>query len=616
MTRRQGPLVVVLLLAALTTRVSAEPTTGGVDLRLRPHPMPRTLRMRPRPTQTAQSLPPTAPVRPTPLPPGRGSIGLPPQRPIAMPPSALPVAASSTDDLGGVRDVRQPVSFTVNIGYQVEATALSDAALTINGQPATLGRQGPSFTKLRSYGFGEGFLSTRGVGVSTLSTYFSLRFQAARDLETTDDPQAGRVMKPPPIATWFERSGAELRTGWVEAKDFFKDIKGVRVRAGNQFIYGPWIMHVNGVLAAWETKLIKFQGYIGARHADYSRDLTEDRATIIGGSARIDLRDLTDPIPFALALDALDVGADLSADTPGSRTLLLEADWRPKQDFALIAKVRQLDGRITNERLEFRGRYKQVSNLVIDVIHRRGDDWRWDPSQGRLDPNDDVMTARRYLDLGPTVPQLVGSIRGGTLIAENLDISLRGAIARDISSQENINAYSASYLEGAAAVQARLRRQLALDLSVLTRQNSLAEPVRISDLTGIPYDPLDPATCGMAATPGAPTACQVLPSAPTVGELGFTEIGAALRMTLGARRFSAAVELFGRQTRYQTLYDNAADAEEGYDSDVRGGGRFTIDAWIGNRLRLYAAYDLSSRFEFSPEVTGYKSLRLSVSGTY
>ena len=50
--------------------------------------------------------------------------------------------------------------------------------------------------------------------------------------------------------------------------------------------------------------------------------------------------------------------------------------------------------------------------------------------------------------------------------------------------------------------------------------------------------------------------------------------------------------------------------------DVRGGGRFLVDAWVGRRIRLFASYDVSSAFDFAPEITGYKSLRLAVTGVY
>src|SRR6185436_8847898 len=115
--------------------------------------------------------------------------------------------------------VLQPVSFSLNLGYQVDAAR--ETGHDALGAPAPV--VGRDYAHLRSYGFGEAFVSTRGFVVPSLSTYFSARFQAARRLEATLDPgevpPADRSLAPP-IATWFERSGPELRTGWGELKDF------------------------------------------------------------------------------------------------------------------------------------------------------------------------------------------------------------------------------------------------------------------------------------------------------------------------------------------------------------------------------------------------------------
>ncbi|MBA3540803.1 MAG: hypothetical protein H0T79_14420, partial [Deltaproteobacteria bacterium] len=537
---------------------------------------------------------------------------------IATPPPALPVRRTRAagdpqdpDDLGGVRDIKQPVSFSINLGYQVEGTQLT-------GQP-NLGGVTPdnsSFARLRSYGFGEGFLSTRGVGLASLSSYFALRFQIAEDLGNVAPNEARS--KPPPIATWFERSGSEFRTGWAEMKDFLPERFGLaplRVRAGSQFVYGPWILHMDGALAAWETKLLKLQGYFGFRHSDYTRDQADDRATFSGASARIDLRGLRTSIPIAVAGEALVVSPSGVSGQPGATSAQVEVDWRPARDFALIGKARTLDGRAASEHLEFRGRYKLVSNLVVQIMNRRATDWRWDPSltAPSTGPNAEVLEARRHLDLGPVLPRVIASVRGGTLIAENVDLFARGALAFDRTDAERpTTSYNAGYVEAGGALQVRLRRTVALDASVLTRQTNLRAPTKIDDVSvplpsTMEYPAGDPTQCFVIG------ACQNLPDSATHGETGFTEVGGALRMSLGARRFSAVVEIYGRKTKYAQLYN---DADPDSSSDVRTGGRFTVDAWVGQRVRIFAAYDVSGRFEFSPEITGYKSLRLIMSGTY
>ena len=78
-----------------------------------------------------------------------------------------------------------------------------------------------------------------------------------------------------------------------------------------------------------------------------------------------------------------------------------------------------------------RARYRQVTNFVFDVMHRDQDDWRWDPS---LVDRPKIRPRRGATSISaPCVPQLVASMRAGTLIAENVDVYLRGAAAADLS---------------------------------------------------------------------------------------------------------------------------------------------------------------------------------------
>jgi hypothetical protein len=50
--------------------------------------------------------------------------------------------------------------------------------------------------------------------------------------------------------------------------------------------------------------------------------------------------------------------------------------------------------------------------------------------------------------------------------------------------------------------------------------------------------------------------------------------------------------------------------------DQRGGGRFQFDAWVSRRIRLFVSYDVSSQLSTAPEISGYKSLRLTITGIY
>ena len=589
---RRGRALVALAPVALAAAAAADPAPapargsdappGGYRLRLEREPPPRHLRIRPRAAQ-ARGPARAAPVR----------------APMPAAPSASATSPDRVDGLEGLRDVLQPVSFSINLGYQVDgARATGRDSL---GGPAP--RPGFDYADLRSYGFGEAFVSTRGLGVSSLSTYFAARFQAARRLEVSVSPRGQPSEDRPlasPIATWFERSGPELRTGWAEVKDFLPrrwGLEHLRVRGGDQFIYGPWIVHMTGLHVAYEGPILTMGAYGGQRRADYQRSIDNNQPVAIGAEFRLDLRGLTDRVPLAFSGEYLTLTASDASAQPATESAQLQVDWRPRKDMVVLAQQRWLRGELASQHVEVRTRYRDVTNLVFELMRRFAKDWRWDPTLVVRSP--DVTEAKRYLDLGPVVPELLLSARAGTLIAENLDLSGRVAIApgSETTNQMEVS-YAAPYLELAGALEARLRRQVAIGVSVLSRDTNRPALPPIADLRG--------------AVGG------VFPSSGAMGEESFIEAGTTVRMTLGARRFSALIELYGRRTHYTPAYvDLDLDPLLAVPTrDVRGGGRFTIDAWIGKRLRLFASYDVSSRLETAPEISGYKSLRLVASGVY
>ena len=545
-----------------------------LELTLTHEPRPRHLRMRPR-TAAAPAPAPTPPPRAAP--------------PTPAAPPQLSQLDPNSDELAALRDVREPVSFSLTIGYQVDGARPSGKDSL--DAPVQVGRD---YSALRSYGFGELFFSTRGVALDSLSSYFSLRLDAAQRGTVRPLDQSSAVRIAPPIATWFERNTFEVRTGWGEVKDFLPrnlGLRKLRLRAGSQYIYGPWVLHIDGALLAYDGDILTATAYAGGRHADYTVDLANERYVVGGASARVDLRPLV-ALPIALAGETLSLQSFV-AGQPDSAHRQLEVDWQPRRDFTVFAQLRTLDDHIANERVQLRARYRQVTNVVLDVMRRLDNDWRWDPS---LVAADDPTAARRYLDLGPVLPQIIASLRGGTLIAENVDLLARTTVAADLTRTGAAkSSFAAAYFEAGGALEFRLRRTIAVGASVLGRQTRRDDAVvgSIIDVAGTP-DPL--------------------PTSATTGEKGFTELGGRVRMSLGARRFSAMVEVYGRRTTYAETYRDPTDPIE--TRDLRGGGRVTVDAWIGKRLRLFASYDLSSAIEFSPEITSYKSLRLTMTGVY
>lgn len=545
----------------------AAPPARRPQLRVTREPPPRHLRMRPR---TAAAAPPARP-----------AVVMP-----AAPPQLAELDADAADELTALRDVLAPVSFSVTIGYQVDG-ARSSGKASLNA-PVQAGRD---YNALRSYGFGELFFSTRGVALDSLSSYFALRFDAAQR-STFSSPDAPTVRVAPPIATWFERSIFELRTGWAEVKDFLPrrlGLQKLRLRAGNQYIYGPWVMHLDGALLAYDGDIVAATAYAGGRHSDYTIDITAERFAVAGASLRLDLRKLVS-LPIAITGETMSLTSAV-ADQPDSVHRQLEVDWQPRRDITVTGQLRTLDDKLASERLQFRARYREVTNLAFEVLRRFDDDWRWDPS---LIAADDPLSARRYLDLGPVLPQVIASLRAGTLIAENIDLLARAAIAADLAAADaRTSSFSAAYVELGGALEVRLRRTFAVGVSVLSRQTEREDVDPITDVRLL---------------------AQPLPTSAATGERSFVEIGARARMSLGARRLSALLEVYGRRTRYAQLYVDPTNPVD--DSDLRGGGRVSVEAWIGRRLKLSAAYDVSTALEFSPEITSYKSLRLTMTGAY
>ncbi|HVK84556.1 MAG TPA: hypothetical protein VM513_10645 [Kofleriaceae bacterium] len=565
--------LVASLVALSAGLASAEP---AIELRLQREPTPRSLKMR-----RAVALAPSPPARkPTPM-------------PAAPPPlTSRAYVAPVEDQQSARRDLANKVSFSLDLGYQVDAASPSGKA-SLDARAPTLDRD---YTALRSYGFGELFGSTRGLGMSNLSTYFAVRFQAVRQLRLDPEAMVSGVV-PTPIATWFERSGLEPRSGWAELVDFLPKAWGlskVRVRAGGQYIYAPWVVHLDGVTVAYDGTLLQAAAYSGVRHTDYTRSQSDRRPAVAGASLRVDLRGLPRPLPIAVQGELLALGESVEAEQPATQSMLVQGDWRPDRDIAVIGQLRARDGQIASQRVELRARYKQVTNLVFDLTRRTEDDWRWDPSLVSADL--ETGTARRYLDLGPVVPQVMGSLRAGTLIAENVDLYLRGAFAANPGDEPGAvrNTFASPYAELGGAFEVRLRRTIALGGSVLTRDTQRGEvlaPVR--DVPGM---------------------TEPLPANDVRGEEGFTEAGGTLKLSLGARQFSTAVEVYGRRTRYAILYEDPL--LEVPSTDLRLGGRVSLDAWIGPNLKVYAAYDATSTLDMSPQVTGYRSLRLMMSGVY
>jgi hypothetical protein len=159
------------------------------------------------------------------------------------------------------------------------------------------------------------------------------------------------------------------------------------------------------------------------------------------------------------------------------------------------------------------------------------------------------------------------------------------------------SSFSASFVEAGGAAEVRLRRAVAVGVSVLWRRFFRDEASL--DLTPNVADPL-PATTEH------------------LGEKSFIEGGLNLRYTAGARRFSAHAEMYTRGYRFFSPYLQYLPVEYQDDTEFRSGARFGVDGWASKRLRLRAEYDLTlfAPVYLAPELRGMKSLRVLAEGSF
>jgi hypothetical protein len=238
-----------------------------------------------------------------------------------------------------------------------------------------------------------------------------------------------------------------------------------------------------------------------------------------------------------------------------------------------------------------RARISEVTTVNVQLGQRTRSDW----SYGLLliDKPDSAADPRRYLDLGPVLPRRHFSLRYGTVLLRNIDLLLRAGAAFDRRDEEKdpASSFSSSYAEGGGALEIHMRRSLRVGASLSARNFFLQDDKAEGAIPGQP-DPL-PATLG------------------ATGVDSFWEGGLNFMYSPGARQFSASAEFYGRLYRFQSeqLAENTGD--------VRTGGRFSVEGWVLDRLRLKTEYDVSfNRLLMAPELRGLKTLRVLVEGSF
>ncbi len=560
--------------------------------------------MRPKRVAAAQPARPTAP-----------TASRPPNAPTA-PASSAPSTADGTAQTVAVTPQRAPLrtgqeelAFRFDLGFALDGAALSgnptQAGHLVN-DPNTAPAAADRLAQIRSYGFGEIFLGSRGLVLPTLTAFLSAHYRLANPLAQTS-----------PIAEPSrETNELEVRSAWAEARDpaARKWLAPLRLRAGRFYVYGPWVTHVDGLTIGWDGSIVTANLTLGGRVTSLTAG---ERGGIPSPMAQITARaDFTNhkrKLPLVASAEALTVD--------DHRHLHTQLAWQPRPSLAIGAAARALDDRVVNTRVSVRGRFREINAIYAELVHRRADDWRWDPAVVRrqdlasdyYDAEKDATEARTYLELGPVLPRLTGQVRAGTVLFDNVDLLGRVAFAGDLRGEARApSSFSADYFEIGGAFEVRLRRTLAVGGSLISRTTRREE---IAPLVDLP-----PPAMGEAPQPGVTDEDgQPLPIDGSYGETSFIEGGGTVRLSLGARVLTFAGEIYARRTQYAQIYTTLDSTEEVPVIDFETthlGGRASVDAWVNRRLRVMARYELVTEVKRAPEVTGFKSLRVIVEATF
>ncbi len=541
----------------------------ALDLAVRRMPVlvPRSLAMRRRlpakPTRVAAALPAAQ----------AGSA------PAARTASAVRDAASRELAVPGQR-LDEKIVFRFNFGFGIDGGQPTDNPELLSGSMLDEQRD---YDRLRTYAFGDLVLGTRGLVFPSLGTYFASEFRFDQDI--------GKPTQAVPSVHYeSDIENALVRSAYAEAQGFFRRawLRPLYFRAGRQFKYGVTVAHFDGLVLGYDTRPVTASIWFGSRVSLYGlgQDPTGPQDEYFGASARVNLSQMS-RVPLVLTADTLQFAGF------GHREYGVAYRWKP--DILIRGSARQLDSEFARQTLSVWARLSEVTTLTAEVDNRSSEDWIYDlivfrPPQRSGDP-------RSYLNLGPPLPRVQLDVRAGTVVLRNLDVLLRGAAAIEHAGEEENAPFSPSYVEAGAALEVRLRRNIRLG-STFTARRYERDPVEpLEDAADVP-DPLPEL-------------------GNQVGETSFYEGGLGVDYSVGARRFSASGELYGRmyderQTPYQPEQAILAD-----NLDLRTGGRFSVEGWAANRLRVKAEYDVSiSDIDMAPELRGIKSLRVLAEGSF
>ncbi len=499
-------------------------------------------------------------------------------------PQATPRAArgEAADSLTPVTPLSERLVFRFNLGFGLDG-----------GQPTST--TGDNLTQeryeeLRIYGFGDAVLGARGLTSADISFYAASRFRIEPAIDGVGAGAGLTASRTTAVPSVYDNRDVDpvlVHSAYVDVDQLFDNrwLAPLALRAGRQYRYGPMIAHFDGLTATYRTRSLSLELFFGDGADPYGQIETSDDnlATALAGQrVRLDLSHRT-RLPVVLTADALRYGEQNYFRATAA------ARWR--RDLSTLAGLQTHQARLARAFLHLRARLSQVTRGVVELHHRTGDDVLYDVlayDGAQTLYTGDATEARRYLNLERPHPRTRLNVRAGTVWFDNIDVLARlgGSIEHDPDTA------ASGYGELGLALELRLQRTLALGLSGLARVYS-------RDRLAAPRE-----------TPEVP---EPLPtSRRDLGETSFVEAGVTLRYSLGTRAFRAQFEGYGRSYRRNSTYENLS--QEGRANHT--GGRFSIEGWAGERLRLRAEYDITSSIDSAPELQSLKSLRLFVEGRF
>lgn len=477
------------------------------------------------------------------------------------------------------RSLEESVIFRFNLGWGLDGGQPTDDRQLLSGAQLNT----DDYSSLRIYSFGDAVIGSRGLGTASLSTYLAAHFYFDQD--------GGRPSQAVPTVYDNDRVGNfQVRTAYAETDGMFDNrwLNPMFVRAGRQYRYGPAIAHFDGLTIGYDTRAFSFTTYGGSRVPLFPLVLenpdtgelvfTDPRDQLAGWDARINLWEIK-RVPLVITGS----GLRFRKRTHFDGGLIIR--WSP--DILIRGSLRILGNDFARESLNVRARISDTTTVNAILDNRTGDDWIYDLLY--TDRVTDANDPRKYLNLGVPLPRFYAGLRGGTVFVDNIDVTFRGGIA--LEHDEGASTFSSSYWEGGGAAEVRVRRTLAIGGSALVRSYQRDELTAL-DLTDMP----DPISSGTSH----------------YGEKSFVEFGGTLRFSEGARKFSASAEAYSRAYRFPR--PDVPDIDG--DLDFMVGGRFSVEGWAGERLRLKAEYDVSGQMTRAPEVRGLKSLRVLAEGRF